>query len=80
MLDLETRGGLKKVHRDFTNIYNRLDNILTQYDNNDKVAGTIISIFTRMCSDSILRDKLVRDKGEFNFLISLRESLDLYSD
>lgn len=47
------------------NIYNRLDAILTQHADNDKVAGTIISIFTRMCVDSILRDKLLRDKGKY---------------
>ena len=61
--DLTTRRGLKKVHVDFERIYNRMN---TVYDNNldkEKITGGIVGIWAKMCTDSILRNKLF-EKGK----------------
>lgn len=61
--DLTTRRGLKKVHSDFTRIYDRMN---AMYNNNlekEKVTGGIVGIWAKMSTDSILRNKLF-EKGE----------------
>jgi len=62
--DLTTRRGLKKVHADFTRIYDRTN---AMYNNNldkEKITGGIVGIWAKMSTDSILRNKLF-EKGEF---------------
>ncbi|TFK49395.1 hypothetical protein OE88DRAFT_1737014 [Heliocybe sulcata] len=72
--DLTTRSGLKRVHADFESIYRRLDNAYDNYGDNERVLGGIVGIYAKMCTDSILRDKLFK-AGFLSKLIPL-----LYND
>ncbi|TDL19576.1 hypothetical protein BD410DRAFT_751998 [Rickenella mellea] len=56
--DLTTRSGLKKIHKNFTEIYKRLDDAYTRNINNDRIAGGIVGIYSKMSADSILRNRL----------------------
>lgn len=79
---METRSGLKRVHIKFASVYKQLDNIWTQYGSIDRVAGTVVLIFTKMCSDALLRDKLMREEGNFLFCAALHKKLnsDIFVD
>ncbi|TFK71924.1 hypothetical protein BDN72DRAFT_837130 [Pluteus cervinus] len=57
--DLTTRSGLKKVHANFESVYKQLDSAYRRYSENDKMAGGIVGIYAKMCSDTILRNKLI---------------------
>ena len=62
-VDLTTRRGLKKVHADFTRIYDRMN---AMYNNNldkERITGGIVGIWAKMSTDSILRNKLF-EKGK----------------
>ncbi|EIW77014.1 hypothetical protein CONPUDRAFT_129170 [Coniophora puteana RWD-64-598 SS2] len=56
--DLSTRSGLKRVHADFDKISERLEDVYKANAANERILGGIISIYTLMCADSILRNKL----------------------
>lgn len=56
--DLTRRSGLKKVYNNFDAIYKRIDSLYTANSNNEKIAGGIVGIYTKMCADSILRNRL----------------------
>ncbi|KAF5383157.1 hypothetical protein D9615_004964 [Tricholomella constricta] len=56
--DLTTRSGLKKVHANFEVIYRRLDKACEKYPDNERIVGGVVGIYAKMCSDSILRNKL----------------------
>ncbi|TDL19575.1 hypothetical protein BD410DRAFT_900101 [Rickenella mellea] len=58
--DLSTRSGLKKVHKNFLEIYKRLDNAYTRNIENDRIVGGIVGIYAKMCADSLLRDRLFK--------------------
>ncbi|TFK71925.1 hypothetical protein BDN72DRAFT_837132 [Pluteus cervinus] len=70
--DLTTRSGLRKVHANFESVYTRLDTAYTRYSDNDKLAGGIVGIFAKMCSDAILRNKLI-SKGFLDKILPLLE-------
>ncbi|KAH9943556.1 hypothetical protein B0H21DRAFT_491468 [Amylocystis lapponica] len=59
--DLTTRSGLKKIHARFPEIHRKLDNAYTANAGNERMMGGIIGIWTKMCADSILRDKLFKE-------------------
>ncbi|KAG5716224.1 hypothetical protein E4T56_gene10733 [Termitomyces sp. T112] len=56
--DLTTRSGLKKIHANFDSIYRRLDKARERYADNERIVGGVIVIYSKMCVDSILRNKL----------------------
>ena len=66
-----SRSGLKKVHNNFPQIYRKLDAayVGAQQRRLEKLMGGIVGIWAKMCSDSILRDKLFNEGtpllGEF---------------
>lgn len=74
--DLKKKSGLKRVHAEFDAIYRKLD---AAYEANpdERFRGGIIGIFTTMCIDSVLRNK-VFERGthdvrlECGFLTSRR--------
>jgi hypothetical protein len=57
-LDLTTRSGLKKIHTNFEAIYQRLNTAYEKNPDNEKLRGGIIVIYSKMCVDSLLRNKL----------------------
>jgi hypothetical protein len=59
-LDLTTRSGLKKVHLSFDVLRALLDKAFNTGIGNEKIMGGIVSIYAKMCQDSILRDKLLK--------------------
>ncbi|KLO10590.1 hypothetical protein SCHPADRAFT_832329 [Schizopora paradoxa] len=69
--DLETRNGLRKIHLNFTTVNRQLDNLWKQYGTIDRVAGTVALIFSKMCSDALLGDKLMREEDLLSKLIPL---------
>ncbi|KAG0707957.1 hypothetical protein DFH29DRAFT_979573 [Suillus ampliporus] len=56
--DLSRRSGLKKVHANFNEVYHNIDDVYVANIANQKITGAIIGIYTKMCADAILRDKL----------------------
>jgi hypothetical protein len=57
-IDLSKRSGLKKIHANFNEIYHNIDDVYVANVKNEKITGAIIGIYTKMCADAILRDKL----------------------
>ncbi|KAI0755782.1 hypothetical protein C8Q74DRAFT_1360822 [Fomes fomentarius] len=59
--DLTTRKGLKRVHKNFDNIHNRLAVAFAAALSSGAMLemGAILGLMTQMCVDNILRDKLV---------------------
>ncbi|KAL0958057.1 hypothetical protein HGRIS_000235 [Hohenbuehelia grisea] len=70
--DLWSRHGLKKVHANFDSIHERLDSAYLANPGNDKVVGAIISVYTKMSADAILRDKIFH-RGFMQRLLPLLE-------
>ena len=68
-VDLDTRSGLKKVHANFPDIYQRLSGLYEANLQSDNITGGVIGIFAKMSADSILRDKLF-EKGITAFILS----------
>ncbi|KAG2003384.1 hypothetical protein CC2G_003991 [Coprinopsis cinerea AmutBmut pab1-1] len=68
--DLTTRRGLKKVHQNFDEIYNKLESAYQANLHHEKIKGGIVGIYTKMCTDSILRNKLYQ-RGLLDKLIPL---------
>ena len=64
-VDLTTRRGLKRVHADFTRIYDRMNTVYNNNLDKEKVTGGIVGIWAKMSTDSILRNKLF-EKGKLN--------------
>ncbi|KAH9941110.1 uncharacterized protein BXZ73DRAFT_42148 [Epithele typhae] len=58
--DLTTRHGLKKVHAHFDRLYSRLDSAFVTAEKRgiERAMGGIVGIWSKMCADAILRDKL----------------------
>jgi hypothetical protein len=56
--DLSRRSGLKKVHANFNEVYHNINDVYVANIKNEKITGAIIGIYTKMCADAILRDKL----------------------
>lgn len=56
--DLDTRGGLKRVHSNFEEIQRNLNAAYTKYSGNDKVVGGIVGIWSKMSGDALLRNKI----------------------
>lgn len=57
-IDLSKRSGLKKIHANFNEIYHNIDDVYVANVRNEKITGGIVGIYTKMCADAILRDKL----------------------
>ncbi|KAG2137433.1 uncharacterized protein EDB93DRAFT_766241 [Suillus bovinus] len=58
--DLSKRSGLKKVHVSFNEVYHNIDDVYVANIRNEKITGAIVGIYTKMCADAILRDKLFK--------------------
>lgn len=56
--DLQTRRGLKKAYLDFDNIRRRLDKTYDTASTDWRLAGGIIAIYSKMCMDAMLRNKI----------------------
>ncbi|KAI5117145.1 hypothetical protein M0805_000072 [Coniferiporia weirii] len=59
--DLSSRNGLKKIHGSFSEISSKLEDIFAYFCERDFVAQAVIAIYTRMCADAILRDRLIKE-------------------
>ena len=57
--DLNTRSGLKKVHVAFWELQPKLEALFDKYRSNEKIACGIITIWSGMCEDSVLQEKLI---------------------
>ncbi|KAH6909543.1 hypothetical protein BKA70DRAFT_202802 [Coprinopsis sp. MPI-PUGE-AT-0042] len=68
--DLTNRKGLKKVHLNFDAIYKRLENAYASNLHNERIKGGIVGIYSKMCIDSLLRNKLI-EKGLLDKLLPL---------
>ncbi|CAA7261161.1 unnamed protein product [Cyclocybe aegerita] len=68
--DLSKRAGLEAVHANFDAIYARIDQAYRQSLSNNKIRGGIIGIFSKLCVDAILRNKLF-DKGILEKILPL---------
>ncbi|KAF7310074.1 Bin3-type SAM domain-containing protein [Mycena indigotica] len=64
-----TRTGLKRIHSRFDGIYRCLEQEY-QKSQDERVKGGIVGIYTRMCGDAILRNKLF-ERGFVNQVIPL---------
>ncbi|TDL20730.1 hypothetical protein BD410DRAFT_871424 [Rickenella mellea] len=60
--DLNTRSGLKKVHKSFPEVYERLEDIYTRYFENDRIVVGVVGIYSVLGVDSIL-NHLMFKKG-----------------
>ncbi|KAL0958195.1 hypothetical protein HGRIS_000358 [Hohenbuehelia grisea] len=70
--DLWSRHGLKKVHADFDNIHERLEEAYQSNPEHEKVVGAIVSVYAKMSEDAILRDKIFH-RGFMQRLLPLFE-------
>ncbi|KLO05720.1 hypothetical protein SCHPADRAFT_714482 [Schizopora paradoxa] len=71
--DISSRSGLKAIHKDFANIYDRLDKTYTTFRSSDAIIGCIIAIYAKMCADTILRDRLFQEKDLLSKIMKLLE-------
>ncbi|KAG6907808.1 hypothetical protein DXG01_007290 [Tephrocybe rancida] len=62
--------GLKKVHANFDAIYRKLDESCQRYSDNERIVGGVVVIYSKMCADSILRNKL-HERGLLDKLLPL---------
>ncbi|TFK93235.1 hypothetical protein K466DRAFT_512012, partial [Polyporus arcularius HHB13444] len=60
--DPNSKGGLKKAHAVYEKMQKKLDRLYTtaRERGDTMVTGCILSIWTMMCADSLLRDKLIQ--------------------
>ncbi|RPD71450.1 hypothetical protein L226DRAFT_525313 [Lentinus tigrinus ALCF2SS1-7] len=74
--DPNSKGGLKKTHAVYEKVQKKLDRLYkTARERGDTiVTGCIISIWTMMCADSLLRDKLIESGITSKIIPILEES------
>ena len=60
-LDLESRAGLKQIHKTFPEVYQRLRTSYRDNSQHPGVQGIIATIYARMCNDALLRNKLFKE-------------------
>ncbi|KAH9477960.1 hypothetical protein JR316_0010193 [Psilocybe cubensis] len=56
--DLNSRNGFKKVYADFDVIHDRLQTLFDNSKDSVRVRGAIVGILGKMCTDSLLRNKV----------------------
>ena len=56
--------GMKKIHANFDAIYERLDTEFQRNLDNERIRGGIVAIFSKMCHDAVLRNKLF-ERGNY---------------
>ncbi|KDQ56093.1 hypothetical protein JAAARDRAFT_195313 [Jaapia argillacea MUCL 33604] len=74
--DMTTRKGLKKLHANFPEVHQRLNEVLrhSKKTHDAKVMGGLVGIFAKMCSvDTILQDQIL----EAGFLKQAMEFLEI---
>lgn len=59
--DMSTRSGLRKIHQTFPDIYKRLSTCYNENTKHKAVQAAVVSIYARMCVDSLLRNKLASE-------------------
>ncbi|KAH9477955.1 hypothetical protein JR316_0010188 [Psilocybe cubensis] len=70
--DLTSRKGLKQVHAKFDPLFAKIEHAYKSNPQNYKLRGGIIGIFSKMCVDSMLRDRLF-EKGVLGMITPLLE-------
>ncbi|KAF5340215.1 hypothetical protein D9611_007974 [Ephemerocybe angulata] len=68
--DLHTRRGLKKINNHFDTIYAKLDDTYRRHLDHERIRGGVIAIYSKMCIDSLLRNKLF-ERGILDKLLPL---------
>ncbi|CAA7261150.1 unnamed protein product [Cyclocybe aegerita] len=68
--DLTTRSGLKEIHANFDVLFARIDKVFSENPDDFRIRGGIVGIYTRMCVDAILRNKLF-EKGVLEKILPL---------
>lgn len=60
--DIDTRSGLKKIHKDFDTIQRTLNTLyaVTYYD---KVAGAVVAILGKLADDGVLLRRIIKEAG-----------------
>ena len=58
MKDLTSRNGLKKIHANFDDIYRKMENEYERNADDIRIRAGIVSIWTKMCIDALLRNKV----------------------
>lgn len=61
--DFNLRSGLKKVLINFDPTYEKMMQLYNQDESDWRIRGGIVGIFSKLCVDSLLRNKLF-EKGE----------------
>ncbi|KAH8108712.1 hypothetical protein DFH11DRAFT_1516499 [Phellopilus nigrolimitatus] len=73
--DLSSRQGLEQIHQRFPEISQNLERLYVQFidkgNDGDVIVQGIVALYTRMCADSDIRDRVIKDTGLFNKLFSL---------
>ena len=59
--DLSRRSGLKKLHADFDDLYDKMNTAYLRNVGNLRVMGAIVTIWVKMCVDGKLRKRLVHE-------------------
>ncbi|RPD52707.1 hypothetical protein L227DRAFT_514423, partial [Lentinus tigrinus ALCF2SS1-6] len=74
LADLSTRSGLRKTHSQIDRIYTELDAFyqLGKARNSPQLLAGVVSILVKMCTDSILKEKLF-EKGFLDMIVDLLE-------
>ncbi|KAI5823770.1 hypothetical protein K523DRAFT_366540 [Schizophyllum commune Tattone D] len=56
--DIHTRRGLKKAYQEFDDIHRRMERAYEAGSDDWRIAGGIVAIYTKMCTDGLLRRKI----------------------
>jgi len=67
MKDLTSRNGLKKIHANFDDIYRKMENEYERNADNIRIQAGIVSIWTKMCIDALLRNKIFSKGPSLSF-------------
>ena len=63
--EINTRRGLNAVHKNFDKVTQKLDEAYNHFLSDDRITAGIVGIYTQMCADAKLKDKLIKERGAF---------------
>ena len=63
--EINTRRGLNAVHKNFDKVTRKLEEAYNHFLSDDRITAGIVGIYTQMCADAKLKDKLIKERGEF---------------
>lgn len=61
--DIDTRSGLKMIHKDF-DIIQRALNVLYATSVSDLVSAGVVAVFGKLAKDGVLLRRLIKDAGK----------------